>query len=134
MAIPFRRGGGRRSRRASLDLPQPSHVRQLLLYYKRLTDCLQVALGDLSLSSQVMYLALVEAWRLLRSPDNQGVQELQEEGGQEEESETSSCSETDEEMGQMYRRLNVSRRLSLPANMTHGERRGMGKGEGGGGW
>ena len=83
---------------------------------------MQVVLGDLSLSSQVMYLALVEAWRLLRSPDNQGVQELQEEGGGQEE-ETSSCSETEEEMGQMYRRLNVSRRLSLPANITHGERR-----------
>ena len=123
MGIPFRRGGGRSSRRGSLDLPQPSHVRQLLLYYKILTDCFQVVLGDLSLSSQVMYLALVEAWRLLRSPDNQGVQELQEEGGQEE-SETSSCSETEEEMGQMYRRLNVSRRLSLPADITHGERRG----------
>ena len=85
---------------------------------------MQVVLGDLSLSSQVMYLALVEAWRLLRSPDNQGVQELQEEGGGQEESETSSCSETEEEMGQMYRRLNVSRRLSLPANISHGERRG----------
>ena len=81
-------------------------------------------MGDLSLSSQVMYLALVEAWRLLRSPDNQGVQELQEgqeEGGGQEE-ETSSCSETEEEMGQMYRRLNVSRRLSLPATMNYGER------------
>ena len=69
---------------------------------------------NLSPSSQMIQLAMLETIRALRSEVELEVDHLQ---SAQEESDTEEEEEEEEDMAALYQRMNISRRMSLPANL-----------------
>ena len=74
----------------------------------------QEELLDMSASSQMMQLAMLETIRVLRGEVDEQEIDAQEEDDQEE----SESEEEEEDVAALYQRMNISRRMSLPANLT----------------
>ena len=74
----------------------------------------QEELLDMSASSQMMQLAMLETIRVLRGEVDEQEIDAQEEDDQEE----SESDEEEEDVAALYQRMNISRRMSLPANLT----------------
>ena len=72
----------------------------------------------MSASSQMMQLAMLETIRVLRGDTEEG-QEMEEMEALEDNAQEESESDEDEEdVAALYQRMNISRRMSLPANLT----------------
>ena len=70
---------------------------------------------DMSASSQMMQLAMLETIRVLRGEVEEDEVDLDDDGGQQE---SESEEEEEEDVAALYQRLNISRRMSLPASLT----------------
>ena len=74
---------------------------------------------DMSASPQMVQLAMLETIRVLRGEVDQVdmVDQPQIENGAQEESGSDEEEEEEEDMTALYQRMNISRRMSLPANL-----------------